>query len=98
MSAKDDPRKEHGADSLRGGWLPYLLIAAVCTFCRGFILADDIPVWDGWYWVNWPKTIELIEFPLHNRLASRSTSITIALELQTWHLPCFRGFIPSKHV
>jgi len=33
--------------------MPYLLIALVCTFCHGFILTNDGPIWDGWYWANW---------------------------------------------
>lgn len=34
-------------------WVPYLVLAVVCLYCHGFILTNDGPVWDGWYWVNW---------------------------------------------
>jgi hypothetical protein len=36
--------------------LPYLLLFIVCIYCHGFVLTNDGPIWDGWYWNHWLKT------------------------------------------
>ncbi len=38
------------------GLAPVLVLALVAILCHGFILTNDGPIWDGWYWVHWLKT------------------------------------------
>lgn len=50
----DDSREAGGAARGAGSRaLPYALIALVTFYCHGFILTNDGPIWDGWYWVDW---------------------------------------------
>jgi hypothetical protein len=36
--------------------LPYVLLAAVCLFCQGFLVTNDGTIWDSWYVYSWLKT------------------------------------------
>jgi formylglycine-generating enzyme required for sulfatase activity len=64
--------------------LAYAVLALVCVYCHGFILTNDGPVWDGWYWVNW----------LQNRNWAPMVEYTRAQGLQTtlWLFGLFAYF------
>jgi len=54
----DSPVQDSPADSAAppsgwGRWWPYALIALVTLYCHWFILTNDGPIWDGWYWQYW---------------------------------------------
>ena len=58
-AAEPGAEVETAKPGTRSRWnhaMPYLLIALVCAFCHGFILTNDGPIWDGWYWLSWLKT------------------------------------------
>lgn len=45
---------------VKKGWIltdarACFLLAVVCLFSHGFLLTNNGPIWDGWYWLEWLK-------------------------------------------
>ena len=50
---KDSPTDAPLAISGASRVLPYAAIAVVTLYCHWFILTNNEPIWDGWYWQYW---------------------------------------------
>ncbi len=48
------------SEPIDGSWrarlAPLAVLALVTLYCHWFILTNDSPIWDGWYWLEWLKT------------------------------------------